>query len=185
MFCFFFWVSNNTARLKLKSPQITSVCVTSSSSSNNLPLSKPKVQTTFSFYFYCYYHRPTLSRPWTPSSQVTWKSLSSRISFLHRTRKAAHTYRWKWEKPSGSACRERFHWFTSVSNSKTKFKDKNLKLGQSRRPTLILMYCFYLDPNKSCFNSTLRLFFHSVTLCPNLESCGSVFVFFKHIQNKK
>lgn len=32
----------------------------------------------------------------------TWKSLSSRISFLHRMRKAAQTYKWKCEKPSGS-----------------------------------------------------------------------------------
>lgn len=33
----------------------------------------------------------------------TWKSTMDRISLRHSMRNAAHTYRWKWEKPSVSA----------------------------------------------------------------------------------
>lgn len=39
-----------------------------------------------------------------PASALTWKSSSSRISFRHLIKKAAQTYRWKWENPSGSDC---------------------------------------------------------------------------------
>lgn len=35
---------------------------------------------------------------------LTWKSSSSRISFRHLIKKAAQTYRWKCENPSGSDC---------------------------------------------------------------------------------
>lgn len=39
----------------------------------------------------------------------TWKSPMERISLRHLMRKAAQTYRWKWEKPSDSACKWRTH----------------------------------------------------------------------------
>lgn len=48
---------------------------------------------------------PLLPQGITPSLRVlTWKSSSSRISFRHLIKKAAQTYRWKWENPSGSDC---------------------------------------------------------------------------------
>lgn len=34
--------------------------------------------------------------------RFTWKSSSSKISFRHLIKNAAQTYKWKWEKPSGS-----------------------------------------------------------------------------------
>lgn len=48
---------------------------------------------------------PLFPRGNYPHSQgLTWKSSSSRISFRHLIKKAAQTYRWKCENPSGSDC---------------------------------------------------------------------------------
>lgn len=42
----------------------------------------------------------------TAFRRFTWKSSSSKISFRHLIKNAAHTYKWKWENPSGSDWRK-------------------------------------------------------------------------------
>lgn len=62
---------------------------------------------------------------------LTWKSFSSRISFFHLTKKAAQTYKWKWEKPSGSDClkKEKTYMWSNINRNE------------------ILLLCSYLRSN--------------------------------------